>query len=57
MSKFNIDRSRALGLYDAGFHDLSDFEGKTADELMEIGFKQIHNELSLQLLNLIKDVE
>lgn len=36
MKKFNIDRSRALGLYDVGFHDLSDFEGKTADELMQI---------------------
>jgi hypothetical protein len=36
MKNFGIDRARARGLYDAGFHELSDFRGKTTEELMQI---------------------
>ena len=50
----NFSKNRNPGRYESIEQD-EQITDKTPDELIEIGYKQIKNELSLQLLNQIKD--
>jgi hypothetical protein len=51
IDKFNLDYKRAEILYLAGFKEISDFRGKTAEDLMEID--EINPTLAKRIMNVV----